>query len=111
MEKIKKHKEIFIIALVILGIAFYWFQIRPTSIKKECSWTTKTIPADPGVTKEQAEVNNEAFNSQCSKEGVKSVKCWLLEKDTKERASSQEKEETREATDKEYKQCLRQNGL
>lgn len=37
MEKIKQYKYIILIALIILGISFYWFQIRPSQIKKECS--------------------------------------------------------------------------
>ena len=37
MEKIKQYKYIIIlISIILLGI-FYWFQLRPTQIRKECS--------------------------------------------------------------------------
>lgn len=36
-EKIKIILPISIILLVILGFAFYWFQWRPSEIRKECS--------------------------------------------------------------------------
>lgn len=36
-EKIKKYYPIFIIILIILGVVFYWYEWRPTQIKKECS--------------------------------------------------------------------------
>lgn len=114
MEKIKEYKGIIIIVLVILGIAFYWFQLRPVSIKKNCSWVTEKIPADPGVTKEQADVNKKIYdqcissNWQCNNPKLGR---FLLEWETHERLPKIEKEETRGATDKEYNQCLRQNGL
>ena len=37
MEKLKEYKYIILITLVVLGFAFYWFQFRPTSIRKECA--------------------------------------------------------------------------
>jgi len=37
MEKIKQYKYIILIVLIILAGAFYWFQLRPTMIRKECS--------------------------------------------------------------------------
>jgi hypothetical protein len=110
MENIKKHKEIFIVILVTLGAIFYWFQIRPVSIKKNCSWVTETIEADPGVTKEQAEVNKKAFDI-CVAGGLcegSRVEKW---RNSTERPPSQERTETNEATEKEYNMCLRQHGL
>jgi len=41
MEKIKQYKYIILIGLLILGFAFYWFQIRPAQIRRECY---NTIP-------------------------------------------------------------------
>jgi len=37
MEKIKHYKYIIIMVLAILAGLFYWFQLRPTAIRKECS--------------------------------------------------------------------------
>lgn len=113
MEKfIRENKKIVIVLVVILGLLFYWFQIRPINIKKNCSWVTETIPADPGVTKEQAELNKKSFDEQqCGKEKLISSRCFQLKTDTVERLPQPERKEITEATEKEYNLCLRQNGL
>ncbi len=112
MKKIKQYRYIILIGIIILGLAFYWYEWKPTQIKKECSWFTNIIPADIGVTKEQAEVNKAKLLKECptSNSSLISVKCWAM-KDTVERPPQLEKEEIREATKSEYDTCLRQNGL
>lgn len=35
-EKIKVILPIFIIVILILGVAFYWYEWKPTAIRKEC---------------------------------------------------------------------------
>lgn len=117
MEKIKQNKEIIIAVAVILGFIFYWVQIRSASIKKECSWFTEIIPADEGVTKEQADINKKAFGEKCDTtknvgpfrgiSGVTRNQC----RDIIERPAQPEKEDVREATKSEYDTCLRHNGL
>ena len=37
MENLKQYKYIILIALIILGVSFYWFQYRPSQIRKGCS--------------------------------------------------------------------------
>ncbi len=37
MEKLKEYKLIIILVLVVLGGAFYWYEWRPSQIKKECN--------------------------------------------------------------------------
>ena len=122
MDKIKKYKEIIIIVSVIVLGAFYWFQLRPVMIKRNCSWTTEITPADSGITKEQAEMNKNVFDqSSCNttktvglesfKKYLNRVECLRLEKDTVERPPQPEREETTEATKNEYDLCLRQHGL
>lgn len=37
MNKLKEFKYIIIVTLLVIGGAFYWFQYRPSQIKKECS--------------------------------------------------------------------------
>ncbi len=37
MEKLKQYKYIILIALIILGFLFYWYEYRPTKIKERCS--------------------------------------------------------------------------
>ncbi len=36
-KKINEYKGIIIIVFIVLGGWFYWFQLRPIQIKKECS--------------------------------------------------------------------------
>lgn len=101
MENLKKHKEIVIIFL-ILGITFYWFQVRPAQIKKSCSLVTEIKEA---ITKEQAEINKVELKEACEKYPNY---CTILGIETEERP---QKIEVHEASDKEYNQCLRQHGL
>lgn len=44
MDKIKEYKYIILIILLILGFAFYWFELRPTQIRKECFESTRGNP-------------------------------------------------------------------
>jgi len=47
MEKLKEFKYIILIALVILGFAFYWFEWRPIQTNKECaSWALNKAMTD-----------------------------------------------------------------
>ncbi|MFA5888763.1 MAG: hypothetical protein WCW47_00740 [Candidatus Paceibacterota bacterium] len=36
MKKIKQYKYIIVIALVVLGFIFYWFELRPIQIRNTC---------------------------------------------------------------------------
>jgi len=41
MEKLKQYKYIILILLIVLGFAFYWYEWRPTQIKKECYYRSQ----------------------------------------------------------------------
>ncbi len=98
--------------MAISGFVFYWFQIRLTVIKKNCSWITYIVPADPGVTKEQADFNKKALD-QCNSQPPPNngIKMFCYQKDIEERPPKSEKEVVREATKDEYDLCLRRQGL
>ncbi len=36
MEKLKQHKHIIVVVLLILGFVFYWSELRPYMVKKAC---------------------------------------------------------------------------
>jgi hypothetical protein len=118
MEKIKQYKEIILITLIILGGLFYWLELRPVIVKSNCSWFKETIPADAGVTKEQAEANRKEFEQRVSGDykgqvGSSSIhvdRITLLRNST-ERPPQPEHEVTREATKNEYAKCLQHHGL
>lgn len=48
-EKIKLFRYIILILLIILGLAFYWFQLRPAQIKKECYTITSYKPVGSNI--------------------------------------------------------------
>lgn len=68
MEKLKQYKYIILILLVVLGLAFYWYEWRLMQIKKECAdWAIKTINKNnAGRTyvpvAERADRNHKDFN-------------------------------------------------
>lgn len=115
MEKIKQNKEVVIVVTVILVFVFYWFQLRPTAIKKNCSWLTQMekgrpeIPAFPGITKEEADRKN----AECRSSDSAICKMFVsVEMPPRPAVPAEpDAEVTRAATKSEYDQCLRQNGL
>ncbi len=68
--KIKENKNrLFLILLILLLISgcFYWFQIRPSQIKHDCSWikhTNEAIPAKPAMNEE--ELRQKSVLKDCS---------------------------------------------
>lgn len=44
MEKLKQYRYIILIALAILGLAFYWYEWRPIQIRKSCFNTSESFP-------------------------------------------------------------------
>jgi len=49
MEKIKQYKYIILISLIILGLAFYWYEWKPMQTKKDCAdWAIETIDKNIG---------------------------------------------------------------
>lgn len=142
-ERVKINKKtnwtlvslIIFILLCVLGGSFYWFEYRPTEIRKSCSYVKVIIPEVQEVTKSESERSKEE-NTSCKKEIVSSGNCtdidsrhsdlfdveafkrWLdcegcdSEHPFKEQTSYQpSREEYREASEEEYEKCLRSNGI
>jgi hypothetical protein len=67
---INSRKLIILVTIAVVGF-FYWFQLRPTIVRRQCSWFTYTtstpavpaVPAFPGVNKEEAEKEFEELQS------------------------------------------------
>lgn len=103
--------------LTITGYLFFWFQIRPAEIRKECSAVEvheDAKPADPGLTKEEAEVKKEQCEKENCSDGNGGGKiCWpcasIQSKPATEAADA--KDYSRQATEKEYEFCLHEKGL
>jgi len=81
MEKIKEYKGILIIILILIIGTFYWFQLRPNSIRKGCWNEIEKI--------KNGEIKKEGFNSEQYRinEGIQN------------------------SIDKYYENCLRKRGL
>ena len=126
---------IIFILLCLIGGSFYWFEYRPTEIRKSCSYVKVTIPEVKEVTIDEAESSKEE-NTNCKKKIVSSGNCtdidsrhsdlfdveaflrWMDCEDCDSRYPIKEqttyqpsREEYREASKEEYERCLRNNGI
>lgn len=128
MQKIKgllkkiNNSIVIILILLILGGGFYWYEVRPTLIKKRCSWFTQMEagrPAVPELTKEEADRQN-ARNAVLEKEKTADLNDIFsnIVKYSYPPVSPHpaipaepDKEVTREATKNQYDTCLRHHGL
>ncbi len=120
----------FVAIFVCLAIgSFYWFEYRPTEIKKNCSYVVYTIPEVLEITAEEAEASKKS-NELC-KESIKVESAETygrfdlagLERALAENECDSQhpvkvetkyqpsREAVRDATDKEFNSCLRRNGL
>jgi hypothetical protein len=116
-------------------IGFYWYSIRPSQIKQECSWVTKTKPAivyraamttdemqkkgmlktckksplssgEPQFSREFLERRSEVLYNGCLADNKKAIAKY-----TKEQPAIPAKEYKDRATEEEYVFCLHKNGL
>lgn len=63
MKKIKEYKGIIIIVLVLILGAFYWFQIRPSFIRKDC-YKIHFVSTVPGLIYERYFKTQESFGEK-----------------------------------------------
>lgn len=61
MKKLKEYKVI-ILGLIILGFVFYWFQLRPVQIKKEC-FSKHLAPRDGSLYEQYLREKNDPINN------------------------------------------------
>ena len=111
-EKIKAILPISIVILFVLGLAFYWYEWRPTQIRHDCSWVKRhadAIPARLGKTKEEFD--------KCEEELVNNpnVRFPYLEALSKcgptAEPAQPEKNWWEEANKNEYDFCIHEKGL
>jgi len=107
------------IAIFIAGI-FYWYEWRPSQIRKECSWVEVIKPAQEVVTKEEAEKNKQEYEECLKQEEEKEVTnknifltsfCETINKNTVEREYIPQEVYYRKASNAGYEFCLNVNGL
>lgn len=98
--------------IIVIGFSFFWFEMRPAKIKHDCSWVLSHVdemPADKGVTKEQADMENKKIN--CTESDTPRI-CELSKVQVRPaRVAIPAKDYYRQASEKEYIFCLRDKGL
>lgn len=115
------------ISILILSSLFYWFQIRPSQIRHDCSWvkyTTGAIPAKPAMSEE--ELITKGIIKSCGvgefKPGESTTFGFLqtlcpdhnkriIEEYKTSRPAVPEKESWGQAEEEEYKFCIHDKGL
>jgi len=112
--------SVIVIILALSGGAFYWFQLRPSEIKKECSWTKKinsATPAQSAITEEDVK-NSQLEYKKCLIKGSASENIFgalfcdnLLKIARGPIPSTPEQAYYKEATKNEYDFCIHSKGL
>lgn len=133
--KLNKYKVIILIIIVMAGL-FYWFELRPNIIKRQCSWFTYTtqteaVPAFEGVTKEQAEKkftemqkdNKQYYENFCGYNHSRDPLCKITLEFMNSSSGQFEQpprpaipagpieKVTRDASKTEHEECLRHHGI
>lgn len=120
----KKHKltAIFICFFLLLSFIFYWYELRPIKIKKDCSWTVRIMPSQPAVDAVSLEdaqsknKENEEKNPPICKT-LKGLEKLLNNCESTDLRATPAKPAVpmkiirENASNDEYQKCLRHNGL
>lgn len=126
-------KKIYVLLFIIALLLFYWYQVRPSQIKHDCSWVKinhVAVPAYPAMTKDELLakgiitacpsplptpiptpgivpiMTSNFWISVCDQNNINTI-----EKYSKPRAAIPASVSWRKSTDTEYKFCLRDKGL
>ena len=121
-----KHRFV-ILVILVLGACFYWFEWRPTEIKKECSYVPYKIEAITELTQETIDKEKADFDACVTKNPSPPIKglfsdifidsisavCSKMPRGYGEtpRNASPARIEYREAYPAEYTFCLHSHGL
>lgn len=123
----RNNKSIWIIGVfvtLLIAIGFYWIEVRPVLVKKQCSWYTYVQPAKEatkGITQEEADrMNKDNKDSNpvaCGRTDNTYLDSLFLEckptniKLEEPRQAEAEQSITIPTTKLEYEECLRHKGL
>lgn len=125
---------VIILVLLLISGWFYWFELRPSKIRQECSWvkhTDESIPAKPAMSEEELRAksiiedckNPEGIFRDCKGPGYTSIFCGSFEEEC-ERKNKRIIEEYKTARptvptkdwyskspEKQYDFCIKSKGL
>lgn len=105
---------LFGVIILIISVLFYWYALRPASIKKECSMVLVKA-----YSQEEKDIAKRYLEDNCQEavgiadniiEKINTPECFNSKQRIKAPTIGKE-EQKRPANDKEYEQCLRQKGL
>jgi hypothetical protein len=116
LKSVKNPLIIIILVLIILGVSFYWFAVRPSQIRKECSWILVKA-----YTQEEKNSAKKYLEENCpTADGIADRIIWKNKGEVSQScienmdmlyAPTGNKNQKRPATDNEYAKCLRENGI
>lgn len=119
-----------VVLLIVLGLllifgSFYWFELRPTKIRQECSWvkhTDEAIPAKPAMSEEELRVKgiikddckgsgyvsifSESFEEICERNNKQTIEEYKTD-----RPAVPAKDWYSKASEKQYDFCIKEKGL
>jgi hypothetical protein len=95
-----ERNKVLLTIILVLVVAFYWFAIRPSNIKKECS----VVPKE--TSEAQIDQARAYIKENCKSTGEQSIECL-----TKRAFLGKAMKEGGPASNSEYEQCLRSKGL
>jgi hypothetical protein len=87
IQKLKEYGWMFLIVLVVLGVAFYWYEWRPSEIRKEC--VSVATQCAKRVMKDKSELAPESYTKEQVERGFYMIRDY----------------------DKCYNDCLSEQGL
>jgi hypothetical protein len=102
--------------LILLGSLFYWYQVRPASIKHDCSWVMVHEDMKSAVTQAEIDAETKKREIDCanSKDSWERLNfCSLIKGITSQEPHDAVpiKDYYRKASEDEYKFCLHDKGL
>lgn len=101
--------SIIIIAIVMVGSAFYWYELRPSKIKHDCSWVKKHSDAIPEITQVQYDECINECNKPSQYKNIFGSICYSFCE--KPRSVQPAKDWWQPATKDEYDFCIHEKGL
>jgi hypothetical protein len=104
--------KIVMLLLIVAAIPFYWYQVRPASIRHDCSWILDHHEKQQAIT--QSDINNEIDKYCTSSSTMPSTFSKLncdAAKSTQLKAEMPASDYYRKASENEYKFCLHERGL
>ncbi|KKU47276.1 MAG: hypothetical protein UX68_C0041G0005 [Parcubacteria group bacterium GW2011_GWA2_46_9] len=117
MNKLKQYWTIILVVLIFSGGLFYWFQWRPSSIRRECSWVQRhinAVQAQPAIPPKSQQELLAAYQKCKNDKGYLCEMWYRLDHSSSGRPeikAEPAKDWWESASPSEYSSCLHSKGL